>query len=113
MATATRSGQRISGNGSTSNGDALGLIETKGLVGIVQCVAVPVDLFVLRKRPRLGRVVRVVAGDGQVRDEERLFARFHVNPFQDPLDRGGLVDAEARFEVAANFAGIAKAYANA
>ena len=36
MATATRSGQRISGNGSTSNGDALGLIETKGLVGMIE-----------------------------------------------------------------------------
>src|ERR1700734_3097672 len=36
MATATRSGQRISGNGSTSSGDALGLIETKGLVGMIE-----------------------------------------------------------------------------
>src|SRR5579863_7747898 len=36
MATATRSEKRISGNGSTTNGDALGLIETKGLVGMIE-----------------------------------------------------------------------------
>ena len=36
MATAIRTGQRVSGNGSTSNGDALGLIETKGLVGMIE-----------------------------------------------------------------------------
>ena len=36
MATVQRSGQRIGSNGSTSNGDALGLIETKGLVGMIE-----------------------------------------------------------------------------
>ena len=36
MATATRSRDRISGNGSTGNGEALGLIETKGLVGMIE-----------------------------------------------------------------------------
>ena len=36
MATAERSKSRISGNGSTGNGEALGLIETKGLVGMIE-----------------------------------------------------------------------------
>jgi ethanolamine utilization protein EutM len=36
MATAERSRSRISGNGNTSNGEALGLIETKGLVGMIE-----------------------------------------------------------------------------
>src|SRR6202041_1101897 len=36
MATAQRSRDRVGGNGSTSNGDALGLIETKGLVGMIE-----------------------------------------------------------------------------
>ena len=36
MATVERSRQRISGNGSISNGEALGLIETKGLVGMIE-----------------------------------------------------------------------------
>jgi ethanolamine utilization protein EutM len=36
MATLTRASQRISGNGSSTNGEALGLIETKGLVGMIE-----------------------------------------------------------------------------
>src|SRR5579863_9429143 len=36
MATATRSEKRVSGNGSGTNGEALGLIETKGLVGMIE-----------------------------------------------------------------------------
>ena len=37
MATVQRAvSGRVSGNGSTGNGDALGLIETKGLVGIIE-----------------------------------------------------------------------------
>ena len=36
MATAQRAGSRVGGNGSGFNGDALGLIETKGLVGMIE-----------------------------------------------------------------------------
>jgi ethanolamine utilization protein EutM len=36
MATAQRAGSRASGHGSNTNGDALGLIETKGLVGVIE-----------------------------------------------------------------------------
>ena len=36
MATLQRSSQRVGGNGAASNGDALGLIETKGLVGVIE-----------------------------------------------------------------------------
>jgi ethanolamine utilization protein EutM len=37
MATAQRTAsQRLSGNGNVSNGEALGLIETKGLVGMIE-----------------------------------------------------------------------------
>jgi ethanolamine utilization protein EutM len=36
MATATRSRERITGNGSGALGEALGLIETKGLVGVIE-----------------------------------------------------------------------------
>jgi ethanolamine utilization protein EutM len=36
MATLQRTGQRVGGNGSATNGDALGLIETKGLVGVIE-----------------------------------------------------------------------------
>ena len=36
MATVQRSRERVSGNGSATNGDALGLIETKGLVGMIE-----------------------------------------------------------------------------
>jgi ethanolamine utilization protein EutM len=36
MATIQRSSQRVGGNGSATNGDALGLIETKGLVGVIE-----------------------------------------------------------------------------
>jgi ethanolamine utilization protein EutM len=36
MATLERSRQRVGGNGSTTNGEALGLIETKGLVGMIE-----------------------------------------------------------------------------
>ena len=36
MATVTRAGSRIGGNGNGVNGDALGLIETKGLVGMIE-----------------------------------------------------------------------------
>jgi ethanolamine utilization protein EutM len=36
MATVQRAGSRVGGNGSAFNGDALGLIETKGLVGMIE-----------------------------------------------------------------------------
>ena len=36
MATVQRAGSRVGGNGSGFNGDALGLIETKGLVGMIE-----------------------------------------------------------------------------
>jgi ethanolamine utilization protein EutM len=36
MATLQRTGHRISGNGNGTNGEALGLIETKGLVGMIE-----------------------------------------------------------------------------
>jgi ethanolamine utilization protein EutM len=36
MATVQRAAARIGGNGSNSNGEALGLIETKGLVGVIE-----------------------------------------------------------------------------
>jgi ethanolamine utilization protein EutM len=36
MATLQRSSQRVGGNSSATNGDALGLIETKGLVGVIE-----------------------------------------------------------------------------
>ncbi len=36
MATLQRSSQRVGGNGSATNGEALGLIETKGLVGMIE-----------------------------------------------------------------------------
>jgi ethanolamine utilization protein EutM len=36
MATLERSRSRIGGNGNSTNGDALGLIETKGLVGMIE-----------------------------------------------------------------------------
>jgi ethanolamine utilization protein EutM len=36
MATVQRAASRVGGNGSGFNGDALGLIETKGLVGMIE-----------------------------------------------------------------------------
>ncbi|GAC1468315.1 MAG: hypothetical protein NVSMB9_10890 [Isosphaeraceae bacterium] len=36
MATLSRSGARAGANGSGMNGDALGLVETKGLVGVIE-----------------------------------------------------------------------------
>jgi ethanolamine utilization protein EutM len=36
MATLSKSGARAATNGNTFNGDALGLVETKGLVGVIE-----------------------------------------------------------------------------
>src|SRR5262245_790444 len=43
----------------------------------------------------------MMAGDGQVTDEES-FVRRGIDPTQDPPDRGRLVDAEAGFAHSAN-----------
>ena len=72
MATATRSSQRISGNGSTSNGDALGLIETKGLVGMIEATDAMLKAANVQLAGRVqvggGFVTTLVKGDvGSVR----------------------------------------------
>ena len=67
MATLERSRQRVGGNGSTTNGEALGLIETKGLVGMIEATdamlkAANVDLVGWDKIGS-GLVTAFVAGD--------------------------------------------------
>ena len=56
--------------------------------------------------PRLRRRVGVVAGDRQITDEEALVGRQVVDPAEDASHRRGFVDAETRFVVAADGAGV-------
>ena len=67
MATVQRAGSRVGGNGSGFNGDALGLIETKGFVALVEASdamvkAANVDLVGWEKIGS-GLVTAFVAGD--------------------------------------------------
>src|SRR5438477_265469 len=59
MATVQRAGSRIGGNGSI-NGDALGLIETKGLVGVIEATDA------MLKAANVSLVGRVGIGAGYV-----------------------------------------------
>ena len=64
-------------------------------VAVVQRVAVPSELIAIRERPRLRRLIRVVAGDREIGDKERLTHWQRVDPSEDACDGRRLVDAEA------------------
>ena len=85
MATVERSRQRVSGNGSTNNGEALGLIETKGLVGMIEATDAMLKAANVHLAGRVqvggGFVTTLVKGDvGSVRaaveSAQRLPARW-------------------------------------
>jgi len=72
MATVQRSSQRVSGNGSTNHGEALGLIETKGLVGMIEATDAMLKAANVHLAGRVqiggGYVTTLVKGDvGSVR----------------------------------------------
>ena len=72
MATVQRAGSRVGGNGRGFNGDALGLIETKGLVGMIEATDAMLKAANVSLAGRVqvggGFVTTVVRGDvGSVR----------------------------------------------
>jgi ethanolamine utilization protein EutM len=72
MATATRAKDRMGGMGSVSNGEALGLIETKGLVGVIEATDAMLKAANVQLAGRVqiggGFVTSLVKGDvGSVR----------------------------------------------
>jgi len=75
-------------------------------VPVVQSVAVLIDILRSGKWAALGSGVRVMAGDGQVGEEETLPERQGVDPGKHTRDRGRFVDAETRTVVAADIAGV-------
>jgi ethanolamine utilization protein EutM len=72
MPTIQRSRERVSGNGSATNGEALGLIETKGLVGMIEATDAMLKAANVQLAGRVqvggGFVTTLVKGDvGSVR----------------------------------------------
>jgi ethanolamine utilization protein EutM len=72
MATLTRTSQRVGGNGSGTNADALGLLETKGLVGMIEATDAMLKAANVQLAGRVqvggGFVTSLVKGDvGSVR----------------------------------------------
>ena len=69
----SEAGQRVGGNGSAINGDALGLIETKGLVGMIEATDAMLKAANVHLAGRVAgrRRVRHHAGQGRRRQRPR------------------------------------------
>ena len=75
-------------------------------IAVVQRVAVASEFITVRERTGLRRLVRMMAGDRHVCDEEPLTGRRRIDPFEDGVHRGRLVHAEAGIAMAADVAGV-------
>src|ERR1044071_7458908 len=75
-------------------------------IPIVQGVAIVAQFIVGGKRPAFWRVIRMMAGNGQVSDKERSRLGLSIDPAQDPVDGGRFVHTEAGMVIAADITGI-------
>src|SRR5262249_28834240 len=75
-------------------------------ISVIERVAISAEFVAMRKGARRGRFVRMMAGDWEIRDEERPACRFGINPAEDIRDSGWLVDPEAGIVLAADISRV-------
>src|SRR5207253_17128 len=80
--------------------------QPQGSIRLMQGVAIPAYLGIRGKWSAGRGGIGVMTGNGQITQEESLARRHRVDPRKDAADGGRLVDAETRFALAANVAGI-------
>src|SRR5579884_275840 len=75
-------------------------------VGIVQGIAVAVDIAGVGEGTTFWRLVGMMAGNRQITDEEMLARWAFIDPAKDTPHRGGFINAEAGITVAADGPGV-------
>src|SRR6266550_2876430 len=75
-------------------------------VAVMDGITIPPELVAVRKGAGLGRLVRMMAGNRQIRHEKTLIHRQRVNPAQNASDGRGLVHTEAGVVLTADVARI-------